>query len=279
MSIVISSSYVITDSLSGGGVITGDNPVIGWRNLVQAGSLQSTTAAAGFPVSNLGNPSTDLIWQGVVSIPEQDEYITLGVSTVDDVDYIGIAGHNFGSAQIPVSIEYLDVVADPDTWVQLIAPVILPDDGPAIFRFPPQAVADLRIRLQPGDAAPEAAVVYAGKLLVLQRRLYVGHTPINDGRVTTIANGRSESGRFLGRIVLGQMTEGAVEMTNLTPDWYRANMRPFLSQAQEAPFFFAWRPQSYPREVGYCWLTNDPQPSNQRANGMMQVSLKLAGVI
>lgn len=279
MSIVISSSYVITDSLSGGGVITGDNPVIGWRTLVQAGSLQSTTAAAGFPVSNLGNPSTDLLWQGVVSIPEQDEYITLGVSTVDDVDYVGIAGHNFGSAQIPVSIEYLDVETDPDTWVELIAPVILPDDGPAIFRFAPQAVADLRIRLQPGDAAPEAAVVYAGKLLVLQRRLYVGHTPINDGRVTTIANGRSESGRFLGRIVLGQMTEGAIEMTNLTPDWCRDNVRPFLRQAQEAPFFFAWRPASYPREVGYCWLTNDPQPKNQLANGMMQVSLKLAGVI
>jgi hypothetical protein len=279
MSIVISPSYVIADSASGGGVINADSPVIGWRNLVQASALQSTTAVAGFPVSNLGNPSTDLIWQGVVSDPEQDEYITLGVSTVDDVDYVGIAGHNFGSAQIPVSIEYLDVEADPDAWVELIAPVILPDDGPAIFRFPPQAVADLRIRMQPGDAAPEAAVVYAGKLLVLQRHIQVGHTPIVDGRMTTVVNGRSESGRFLGRIVTGQSTESVIEMANLTPDWYRANMRPFLRQAQESPFFFAWRPSTYPREVGYCWLANDPKPTNQLAAGHVQVSLKIEGVV
>jgi hypothetical protein len=278
MTLVISSSYVIADSVSGGGVITGDNPVIGWRTLIQAGGLQSTTAAPGFPVSNLGNPATHLRWEGVVSTPAQDEIITLNVSSVDEVDYVGIARHNFGSAQIPVSLERLDETADPDVWVELIAPVLLPNDGPAIFRFAPQGAANLRIRLQPGLAAPTAAVVYAGKLLVLQRRLYVGHTPIVDGRVTQVVNGRSESGAFLGRIITGQMTQTGIELQNLTPAWFRAHMRPFLADAQERPFFFAWRPGSYPREVGYCWLTNDPQPSNQRANGMMQVSLKLAGV-
>jgi hypothetical protein len=279
MSLVISSSYVIGDSASGGGVINANNPVIGWRNLVTAGGLSSTTAAEGFPVSNLANPATHLKWVGELSSPEQDEYITLGFSTVDDVDYVAVATHNWGSAGIAVSIEALDTDASPDTWVELIAPVLLPNDGPAIFRFAPQAVSNLRIRLQPGTAAPTAAVVYAGALLVLQRRIYVGHTPIVDGRVTTVVNGRSESGAFLGRIILGQMTESGIDMKNITPDWFRVNMRPFLLQAQEFPFFFAWRPSTYPREVGYCWLTSDPNPSNQLGNGMMQVSLKLAGVI
>jgi hypothetical protein len=105
--------------------------------------------------------------------------------------------------------------------------VLLPNDGPALFRFAPQGVANLRVRLQPGAAAPTAAVIYAGKLLVLQRRIYVGHIPINYGRVTKVVNGRSESGAFLGRIVLGEMTQTKVDLQNLLPLWYRANMEPF----------------------------------------------------
>jgi hypothetical protein len=31
--------------------------------------------------------------------------------------------------------------------------------------------------------------------------------------------------------------------------------------------------------VGFAWLTNDPQPMNQRPNGMMQVELQLSGVV
>ena len=36
MSLVISRSYVVTDTVSGGGLITGNNPVIGWRTLANA---------------------------------------------------------------------------------------------------------------------------------------------------------------------------------------------------------------------------------------------------
>jgi hypothetical protein len=56
-------------------------------------------------------------------------------------------------------------------------------------------------------------------------------------------------------------------------------MWPFLLAAQETPFFFAWRPTTYPTECGYCWLISDPTPSNSQANGMMAVSLDLEGVI
>jgi hypothetical protein len=135
------------------------------------------------------------------------------------------------------------------------------------------------LRLQPGTAAPTIAVVYCGALLVLQRRMYVGHTPINMGRDVSHASHRSVSGNFLGRIVLGRKTGTSVALQNLTPDWYRTYMHPFVLAAEEIPFFFAWRPSSYPNEIGYAWLTQDPKPSNQRTNGMMQVDLQLEGVV
>lgn len=280
MGLVISSTYVISASQSGGGRVDGNNPLIGYDNLVTTDTITTDTAAEGFPASNLANPSTNLRWVGEIASPAVDEHITVNTDTPDlqEIDYIAIARHNLFTAQIPVSVEYLDVDASPAVWVELIEPVVLPNDGPALFRFPPLPYASIRLRLQPGDAGPSVAVVYCGKLLVLQRRIHAGHTPMPYARETKVVNGRSESGEFLGRIVTSQMTKTSVSQKNITPDWYRANMEPFLQQAQENPFFFAWRPGDYPLEVGYAWLTNDPMPANALANGMVTFELEVGGI-
>ncbi len=278
MSVVISSSYVLTNSTSGGGIVNADNPVVGWRTIATAGVISTTTADADFPAGNMANPATHLRWLGEVLSPADDEYVTVGNPDVADVDYIAIARHNLGSAGIAVSVEYLDVEQSPQAWEELIAPVLLPDDGPALFRFPKLAYAGLRLRLQPGTAAPTIAVLYAGELLTIQRRLYVGHTPINMGRELMTANPKSIAGNFLGRIVLGEKRRTTVALRNLTPAWYRANMEPFIKAAEEIPFFWAWRPGAYPLEVGYCWFPSDPVPKNQLANGMMQIDLPLEGI-
>ena len=278
MSVVISGSLTLSDTVSGGGVINANNPLIGYQNRVTTSNISATTAATGFPATNMANPSTNLKWVGQTSSPQPDEYITLALNTNELVDYVGIAQHNFGSAEIPVSIEVLDD-GSPETWTEVISETLLPNDQPAIFRFTPQGITSIRIRLQEGTDAPTAAVVYAGKLLVLQRRLYVGHTPINYGRKTQVTNARSESGNFLGRVVINQTASTSVSLQNLTPSWYRTYMEPFLQEAREDPFFFAWRPSDYPREVGFSWLTNDPQPSNQLPNGMMSVDLEISGIV
>lgn len=274
MTVVISSSYVIANSISGGGTINANNPLIGWRNIVVAGVIASTTEQEGFPVENLANPLTHLRWAGELTLA--DEFVTVPNDDTADLDYIGIARHNFFSAQIAVSIEH---ESSPGVWTELIAPVIVPNDGPILFRFPKLAYAALRIRMQPGSAAPTMAVVYVGELLVIQRRLYVGHTPINFGRELSLANNRSISGAFLGRIVLGHATRTQASFRNLTPDWVRSYVEPFLRAAEQIPFFFAWRPEAYPYEVGYVWLTEDAKPSNQSPNGMMQFDLAMEGII
>ena len=49
--------------------------------------------------------------------------------------------------------------------------------------------------------------------------------------------------------------------------------------AKERPFFLAWRPQAYPYEIGFVWVTNDPQPVNQLTNGMVGFSFDCEGII
>ena len=268
--------------LSEGNDITADNPVIGYENLVTASNISSTSADSNFPVTNLANPSTYLKWQGADNgspSSGNDEYLTVTLNTIEPIDYVAIAKHNFGSAQIPVSIEGDDGQGASPNWPELVTDVLLPDDSPVLFRFTSQSLASVRVRLQPGTEVPNAAVLYVGKLLALQRRLYVGHTPIKYGRSTMVTNGRSESGNFLGRVVLQETNGTSVALQNLTPSWYRTYFDPFVQDAKENPFFFAWRPQSYPYETGYAWLTNDPKPTNARPNGMMSVDLQMAGVV
>lgn len=265
--IVFSPSLVLSASPTLGP----NNPVIGWRNLVTLAGVTADDEDADYPATNLANPSTNLRWQ---SDTTDEQYLTFDVETEDEVDYVGIARHNFGTGQITVSVEYYDG-AD---WVELIPEFIPADDAPLLMRFEPTMLEQIRVRLQPTATAPRAAVAYVGLLLVLQHKIYVGHNPLPLSRSADVLTGMSESGEFLGRVVLSERLGTGVSLTNLTPAWVRAELWPFIVASKDAPFFFAWRPTEYPLEVGYAWLTNSPKPTNSKNNGMMACDLDLGGV-
>ena len=269
--IVISSSLTLGETPE-----THPNaPLIAYRNLVTASNITADTAAEGYPASNMANPITapGARWRAGDTTAQA---VSVEVQTVDPIDYIAIARHNLGSEAIPVTVE--GSTDDGDNWSELVQEVLLADDAPALFRFTPQALTNIRLSLGEGDAPAEIAVLYTGLLLALQRRIYVGHVPMPYGRSAKIVNGKSEGGDFLGRIVLSEQLATAVEIKNITPAWYRASLDPFIVASKETPFFFAWRPGDYPDETGFAWMTNDPQPQNARRNGMMQISLQMTGI-
>lgn len=268
---LIISRDLITSPFTEDGGTNPNSPVIGYHNLLNRVNATADSSMANFPVSNLANPSTILRWESLTTDPQ---YITLSFDYNEPLDYVAIARHNFGSGNIAASIEISDGV----DWLTVVEDTIPANDNPIIFRFEPRTMLAIRMRMIPNDVPPRIAVMYVGKLLVIQRRIYVGHTPLQMGRSATVVNGRSESGDFLGRIVLTESLSNGVELKNLTPDWYRTFMDPFIEASKEVPFFFAWRPFDYRHEVGFAWMTNEPIPVNQRGNGMMQVTLQLGGI-
>jgi hypothetical protein len=153
------------------------------------------------------------------------------------------------------------------------------DDTPMMWRFAPGTFVALRLTMDPTSVFPEIAVAYAGELLELERRIYVGHRVLKYNRKTNVVTGFSDDATFLGRIVLGKVTESSLSLQNITASFYRTDIDPWLSDAVQRPFFFAWRPTSYPEEVGFCWLTGDATMSNQRANGMVQATANLRGIV
>jgi hypothetical protein len=268
--IVISSSLV----LAGEDEEHPNAPVVGWQNLVTPGNIAATFTDPTTAVADLANPSTYLRW---LSTSTAQQFLTVtGLPSPDEVDYLAVAGHNFGTAKTPLLVQG----DDGGGYDDLAGEVVLGDDAPVLFRFPPAPLQSIRLRLNSGGLAPpSAAVVYVGKLLVLPRRLYVGHAPLPFARRANLVTGRSESGQFLGRVVLSEATETHVDLPHLLPAFYRSEVEPWLKRALTDPFFFAWRPAGYPFEVGYCWLSADAKMSNQLANGMVQVSLDLQGIV
>lgn len=258
-------------------------PLIGYQNLVTTTNISSISALAGFPITNVANPATHNYWESTINGITQSEVIEIDLPGTNLVDYIGIASHNFFFTQ---SVFFLI-----DNGVSPFIPLLNPsasigpvlDDSPLIIRFAPGHYTKLQLVItSPAlDHTPRAAVIYVGKLLVLERgiKVDVQHVPITYGRKTRIVNGMSETGNFLGRIVLGESRESRAEFFGFTPDFYRQQMEPFVAAAVEAPFFWAWAPTDYPLETGYSWLTGDAQPQVSPDHLRVALTLDMAGVI
>lgn len=274
MSLVISQNFVLTDATPEFPV-TLDHPVIGWHSIVTPANIVADNEDPAYPASNLANPATHLEWR---SDDDGLQYVTVTTGYVDEIDYVGVARHNWGSEQIPVAIEaFVDGV-----WTVIVEERILPNDSPVLFRFTAASHSQVRIRLDvtSGQELPRAAVVYVGKLLVLERQIYVGHTPLPHARKSEIQNGRSESGNFLGRIELGAWRETTIPLSLLSPAWYRDHGGDeFLAVAATTPFFFGWRPSTYPYEVGYCWTIDDPMPVPVGPSNRIAFDLKVGGIV
>lgn len=269
---IVFSSSLITAAASNSSIDL-NAPIFGYRSEVTSATIAATDAATNYPVTNLANVSTAEFWKALNATGTK--YLTVTPSVAKDLDYIAVAGHNFGSAQIAVTVQ--TKLTSGSSWVDEVAEFMPTNDNALILRFTQNNFYSIRLKLAAGSAPAQAAIVYTGLLLVSQRRAYVGVSPITMNRRKQVVNGRSESGNFLGRIETGSTLQATLPLNYLTPGWYRANMDPFIEAAASTPFFFGWRPQDYPNECAFCWLTGDPTPENQMVNGMMQVTLDMQG--
>lgn len=265
--IVTPTNLVLSDTYD-----TGNNPIVGYNNLAPSGTLTATSAESSYPITNLKNPATFLEWRATSTATQ-----TISLTTnSQDVDYVAIARHNIGSIGATIKIE--GSTNSGSSWFELVPDSYLVDDTPALFRFTKQVLTNVRAVIAGASSAPRIAVLYAGALLVMQRRVYVGHSPMQLNHDTKVLTGMSENGNFLGRVILSETIAASVSLSNVTPAFVRNSLKPFMLDAKVNPFFFAWRPQSYPLEVGYAWLTSDPRFSNTGSNGLMSADFEMKAI-
>ncbi|MFS8607285.1 MAG: discoidin domain-containing protein [Gammaproteobacteria bacterium] len=248
-----------------------NNPRLGWRNFVTSSNVDASSEADGFPAINLGNPATYLKWRASSAAAQT---LVIDLATETEIDYIGIASHNLGSAGIAYELESSN---DSSTWTSRASGA--PTNDRVVFHeFALTPARYWRLSLSAGTAAPEIAVLYLGRVTILERRIYVGHTPITMGRKRQTSTGRSERGQFLGRIRLSETLESTIAMQNIDPDWYRDELDGLIEDEDLNPFFWAWRPSDFPEEAAFAWSMGDIVPVNQRSNGMMQFEARIQAI-
>jgi hypothetical protein len=238
-----------------------------FHTVATSSTVTATSELVGFPATNMANPATAFGWE---SSSTADQTITITNSTRSEIDYIGIARHNLAQAGLEVQIRFDGSVVAPY--------VAITEKQSQLFLFTVAIPETIQIDIRGISNAAKIAVIYCGLSVELERNIYVGHTPINYGRDRSTVQGVSQSGEYLGEVILNETLSTSVSLQNLTPNWYRATLDPFFGRKPRDPCFWAWRPGSYPTEVSYCWVEGNPRPSNQRSNGMMQIDWNFRGI-
>lgn len=274
---------------------------IGYQTFVPDSTITASTEAAGFPASAVALSMTYEKWKPT-ALPATIEFVLPADS---DSDYVGIAAHTLGSAGCTVAVEYAYSLTEGETAFfqshneldggpslsmdfaaqeyELLeesytaAETIAPSDDSAIMVLVKETMARYWRLTITGSTIPEIGVVYIGKVLAMQRMIYGGHSPGTLSRQTDIRPTRSEGGQFLGRSIIRQGLATSFQWENLKAQWYRDNFDPFVEAARTAPFFIAWRPEDFPREVIYCWTSSDISPSNQGVKDFMSVGFSAQG--
>ncbi|WP_294344685.1 hypothetical protein [Prosthecochloris sp.] len=248
---------------------------IGYDNAVTISNVSADSSQSSYPVTNLANPATNLLWK---SDSTSAQYVTIDSAATQDCDYIGIAGHNLGSAECDVEIE--GQTTDGGAWSSIVSQFSPANDRPILKTFTSDDYYGVRIKITPGGSTkPQIAVVYTGEIMQMQRNIYIGHTPITYARSVDTVSGFSESGQFLGRIIKATTHKSKVSMSNMTKEWFRSTFDAFVLASKTVPFFYSWRLTDYATEIGYCWVTGGvPVPDNTGPSGMMSVSFSISGL-
>ena len=245
-------------------------PLICWQNLVTETNITTTIANPVNPVQNAANPQTYSVYRPGSASNFSITIATGGVA----VDYVGLVvsdGATVGDIGIRADIG--------GTIVDIVDKAPVEAARALLYKFETIEADSIIIDFEGHLSSIQIGVVRVGESTPMQRRIYVGHTPVTMGRRQTIVGGMSENGQYIGEIVRRRSNATQISLQNLTADWYRDNIEPMLDQVPLEPFFFSWRPDSYGGEVGYCWLTQMPQPSNQRSNGMMQIDMAVEAIV
>ena len=246
-----------------------DAPLILANNLAIGATVSATSEAQGFPASAVTNPLTYERWAPAMG---GSQAITIDVSS--QIDTIAIAAHTLGTngAHVLISAFFTDSAAWFDAYADIATsdePIVLP------FGAMVTTISQVRITI---DKQAEIGIIYIGEGLLMPLTIYGGHTPDTLGRTVEFTTAESVTGNFLGRTVERSGYEASYSFKYLGAAWYRQHFDKFARDAIRNPFFIAWYPSKYPKEVVYGWTDKPIVPNNSGLKDYLDVTFTVKAV-
>lgn len=262
MSIYISSSLVLNPLLA-------DQPLtharIGWKSIATTSNLTGTAGDTGFPLTSAINPAT---FERYKPVGGTSAVLNIDAGSAVDVDYLGLQHRGVSTVLFQSS--------DDDITYTTRANFNTGTDRSIMSLIEEVTARYWRVTLTGTDI--EVIAFKVGKSLAMERAIYGGHMPITLAPVTAVRPNMSETGQWIGSSVQRKGYSTMYSWKNITAAWYRANFDEFVQNNPRVnPFFIAWRPETYPSEVAYCWATKDVKPTNMGVRDLMTMELSVEG--
>lgn len=245
------------------------SPMILANNLAIGAIVSATSDAQGFPASAVTNPLTYERWAPATA---GSHAITIDVPS--KIDTIAIAAHTLGTegASFVISVFFTDVAE----WFDVYSDTATSDEPIVLPLFAPvTTVSQVRITI---DKQAEIGVIYIGERLLMPLTIYGGHTPDTLGRTVEFTTAESVTGNFLGRTVERSGYEVSYSFKYLGAAWYRQHFDKFARDAIRNPFFIAWYPSRYPKEVVYGWTDKPIVPNNSGLKDYLDVTFTVKAI-
>jgi hypothetical protein len=246
---------------------------IGYQTWTREDGVTATgsTEAEDAPADAVLSYVTNTFWEPT-ALPAT---LTIDFGRLRQIDYVGIGAHTIGSSECSVAVA---TSPDNSTYTDFSDDTAPGNDAAIMFLDDAVSCRYLRLSFAGSVVMPRVGVVYAGEVLTMYRALYAGHQPITMSRRTTMTTLKSRGGQLLGRSFRRHGIATPASYKNLPSDWVRENLDPFVRSARLYPYFWAWRPQDFPEEVGYVWTDDDIAPKNSGPRDLMEVGWEMEGI-
>ena len=243
------------------------NPVIGYNNLLESGTVSASTEATGYEKENAFDWLTYDWWKPTAVTA----YLTVDMGSATACDYFALAGHDLGTQGAGVVLQYStdNFAAD----INDAFTTLTPSDDSVIFQsFTSQSKRYWRVKLT--TAVASLGTVAFGERLDMPEGMGVGFIPPTMSFDDDVTNNRAHGGAYLGRSVLREGASGSISFDLLTPAFVRSDWMPFIEHARSKPFFLSWDETNYSGEAAYCWTDGAITPPKYSHTNYMSASLK-----
>ena len=232
---------------------------IGLQNLLKTATITAAYSGDFYPQNAIDDVTYDF-WRP----DEGGESITYEAvfDAAYEIDYFGIAAHDLGTQGASVALEYHNGV----TWVSLVAETEILDDNTVMVLFSKTFTNRIRFIFQ-SPTVFSIGVLYIGKAFAFERPFFLGHRPLVLNRTTAIDSKITEKGLDVGRYIIKKGATTKIAVKNQTPTFIRNVFLPLMLEMRTRGFFFAWRPDTYPTDIAFCWSRENVKPKN---NGRLE---------
>lgn len=183
-----------------------------------------------------------------------DHTITVGFAFTQTGQCYAVHKHNLSDLGITIKMQN-----SPDgvVWTDVVGSDQTPSNNKTLFFVADQSETQPFWRLfMSGHTGGvlRIAQIFIGPCFEAWQPPGLGWTPPNIALNDDFITSRADGGDFLGRSLIRRGSKTGFTMTPVLESFVRDTWLPFMTAAEEHPFYYSWNAQDFPGEVAYCYV-------------------------